>query len=68
MGSGYLTTCYAQWPLTLWLKKAFMSGYSSVSKEYLVCMDVAPVNNKSDGLWLRQEIESGTSFWDRARG
>jgi hypothetical protein len=25
-----------------------------------VCMDVAPVNNKSDGLCLRQEIECGT--------
>ena len=25
-----------------------------------VCMDVAPVNNKSEGLCLRQEIECGT--------
>ena len=35
------------------------------------CMDVASVN-KSDGLWLRQEIGGGTTerkkeFWDRAR-
>ena len=35
-------------------------------------MDVAPVNNKSDGLWLWQGLEGGTSgrqkeFWDRAR-
>lgn len=35
-------------------------------------MDVAPVNNKSDGPWLRQEIGGGTTgrekeFWDRAR-
>ena len=35
-----------------------------------VCMDVAPVNNKSDGLCLRQEIEGWTSgrqneFWNR---
>jgi hypothetical protein len=35
-------------------------------------MDVAPVNNKSDRLWVRQKIEGGTSgrqkeFWDRAR-
>ena len=24
-------------------------------------MDVTPINNKSDGLWLRQEIGGGTS-------
>jgi hypothetical protein len=35
-------------------------------------MDVTPVNNKYDGLWLRQKIGGGTSsrqkgFWDRAR-
>jgi hypothetical protein len=33
--------------------------------------DVVPVNNKSDGLWLRQDIGSVTSgrreFWDSAR-
>lgn len=78
MRSGYahrkyvcMCTCthsYAQWFLTLWLKKAFMGGHSSVLKEYLVCMGGVPVNNKSDGLWFRQEIEGGTSFWDRSRG
>jgi hypothetical protein len=26
-----------------------------------VCMNVAPVNNKYDGLWLRQETGGGTS-------
>jgi hypothetical protein len=35
-------------------------------------MDVTPVNNKSDGLWFRQEIGGGTSkrqrgLWDSAR-
>jgi hypothetical protein len=30
-------------------------------------MDVVPVNNKSDGLWLRQEIGGGRGFWDSAR-
>jgi len=35
-------------------------------------MDDAPVNHKSDGLWLRQEIGGGTSrrqkgSWDRAK-
>jgi len=33
-----------------------------------VCMGMVPVNNKSDGSWLRQEIGGGTSgrqkrFW-----
>ena len=37
-----------------------------------VCMNVAPVNNKSDSLWLRQEIRGKTSgrqkeFWDRVK-
>ena len=37
-----------------------------------VCMDVAPVNNKSDGLWLKQEMRGGTSerqkeFWESAQ-
>lgn len=26
-----------------------------------VCIDVAPINNKSGGLWLRWKIEDGTS-------
>jgi hypothetical protein len=26
-----------------------------------VCMDVAPVSNKSDGLWVRQETGGRTS-------
>ena len=35
-------------------------------------MNVAPVNNKSDGLWLRQEIGGETSgkhegFWEKVR-
>jgi hypothetical protein len=35
-------------------------------------MDVAPVRNKSDDPWLRQEIEGGASgrqkkFWDSVR-
>jgi hypothetical protein len=34
-------------------------------------MDRAPINNKSDSLWLRQNIEDRTirrqtEFWDRA--
>jgi hypothetical protein len=48
------------------LKRETVEGLSNV------CMDVAPVNNKSDSLWLRQEIGGGTSrkqkgVWDRAR-
>ena len=31
-------------------------------------MNVAPVNNKSDGLWLRQEIGGGTSRWRENSG
>ena len=31
-------------------------------------MDVAPVNNKSDGLWLRQERGSGTPGGSKAYG
>jgi hypothetical protein len=35
-------------------------------------MDIAPVSNTSDDLWLKQEIRGGTSrkqkeFWDRTR-
>jgi hypothetical protein len=30
-------------------------------KRPCVCMDVAPVNNKSEGLWLRKEIRARTS-------
>ena len=33
----------------------------TVERISYVCVDVAPVNNKSDGLWLRQEIGGGTS-------
>ena len=48
------------------LKRETVEGLSNV------CMDVAPVNNKYDGLLLRQEIGGETSgrqkeFWDRAR-
>jgi hypothetical protein len=37
-----------------------------------VCMNMAPVNNKSDGLWLKQEMRGGTSerqkeFWESAQ-
>lgn len=44
---------------------------STVERISYVCVDVAPVNNKSDGQWPRHEIRGGTSgrqreFWDRA--
>lgn len=32
-----------------------------------VCVDVAPIDNKSNGLWLRQEIGSGTGLAGRLR-
>ena len=32
----------------------------TVGRISYVCMVAAPVNNKSDGLWLRQEIGGGT--------
>ena len=45
---------------------------TQVEKISCVSMDVAPVRNKSDDPWLRQEIEGGMprrqkEFWDRAR-
>ena len=44
----------------------------AVEKMSCVCMNVAPVNNKTDGLCLSKELEGGTSyrqkgFWDRAK-
>lgn len=43
-----------------------------VEKISRLCMDVAPANNKFNGLQLRQEIGGGTlcrqrGFWDTAR-
>lgn len=43
----------------------------TVERISYVCVDVASVNNKSDGLWHRHEIRGGASgrqreFWDRA--
>lgn len=35
---------------------------SSVEWISYACMDVASVNNKSDSLWLKQEIGCGTSW------
>lgn len=37
-----------------------------------VCVDVARVDNRSDGLWLRQDVGGGTwgrqkEFWDGTR-
>lgn len=32
-----------------------------VERFFYVCMGMVPVNNKSDGSWLRQEIGGGTS-------
>ena len=45
---------------------------ASVKRISYIRMNGEPVNNKSDGLWLRQEIGGGTSgrqekLWDRAR-
>jgi len=45
---------------------------SFIERKLYVYINVAPVNNKSDGLWLRQDIEGGTSgkqkeFHDKAR-
>ena len=51
---------------TLLLKQPF------VEKLSYVYVDVAPVSNKSGGLWLSQGIGDGTTrrkkeFWDTAR-
>lgn len=46
---------------------------TAVEKISCVCVAMAPVNNKFDGLLLRQEIAGGISckqaegFWDSAR-
>ena len=37
------------------------AAWKSIERIPYVCMDVAPVNNKSDGLWSWQEIGGGTS-------
>lgn len=34
---------------------------SVIERLSYVCMEVAPDNNKSDGLWLRQKMGGGTS-------
>ena len=39
----------------------------TVERISYVCMVAAPVNNKSDGLWLRQEIGGGTSVGNSGR-
>jgi hypothetical protein len=38
-----------------------MSVSPSVERIACVCVEVAPANHKSDGLWLRQKIGGGTS-------
>jgi hypothetical protein len=49
----------------------FSEGNSAENISY-VCMDVAPLNNKFDGLWLMWGIGGGTmgrqeELWDRGR-
>jgi hypothetical protein len=36
----------------------------AVEKISSVCMDVVPVNNKSDGLWYRHEVRGGWDIWE----
>jgi hypothetical protein len=43
---------------------------TGIERTSYVCMHMAPVNHKSDGLWLRQEMGGGIYerqkvFWDR---
>ena len=54
------------------LETLAQNGRFTVERISYVCMDVAPVSNKYDRLWLRQKIGGGISrsqkgFWESAR-
>ena len=77
-----LENCASQ---TIWLHidkcKLIYSYHSTQTKSQVqvqrissVCVNVAPVNNKSDGLWIKQAIRDGDEisgrqkeFWDSVR-
>ena len=57
--------CRSQCPLSLvFSSRCELSAVvdsKTVEKIPCVCIDVAPVNNRFDGLWLMQEKEGGIS-------
>ena len=61
------------WQLLQKLAKVTSNSTISLLHIYIerisyLCINVAPVNNKSNGLWLRQEIGGETSGRERILG
>jgi hypothetical protein len=65
LGSHFHTAVTSVWhPTCKEIERYSASVPSSWTVERIscVCMDVAPVDNKSDSLWLRQEMGCGISW------
>jgi hypothetical protein len=56
--SSFFSFPSVKWDFSCVIPRLARNGIERIS---YVCMDVAPVNSKSDGLWLRREIEGGPS-------